>query len=109
MASWRELRCGVCGAPRIAIDDAQLIACEFCGAVYDTSARHWFDAARQTEALARAHAATFWASKAAGRFARLGEELARATPTADDRTFLEVRGSGRSGHAHRSAGRRLVR
>jgi hypothetical protein len=84
--SWRELACGVCGAPRTAIDDAQFIACEFCGAVYDVSARHWFDPQKQTDAFARTKAAAFWASKAAGRFARLGAELAKLAPA--DPIFL---------------------
>jgi hypothetical protein len=86
--SWRSVTCGVCGAPRTAIDDAQFIACEFCGAVYDVSAQRWFDPAHQTEAFARTKAAAFWGSKAAGRFARLGDELARSTPASlDDRVY----------------------
>jgi DNA-directed RNA polymerase subunit RPC12/RpoP len=85
MATWRTFACGACGAPRTTLDDTMFIACEHCGAVYDAATQRWFDPRVQTEAFARAHAATFWASTAAGRFARLGEELAALAP--DDPRF----------------------
>jgi hypothetical protein len=87
--TWRSLACGACGAPRTAMDDAQFVACEFCGAVYDVSEQRWFDATAMTEAFATTKAAVFWGSKAAGRFARLGEQLMQMPPTrTDDAVYL---------------------
>src|SRR5450432_4183833 len=87
--TWRSLACGACGAPRTAMDDAQFVACEFCGAVYDVSEQRWFDATAMTEAFATTKAAVFWGSKAAARFARLGEQMQQMPPTGpDDAMYL---------------------
>jgi len=68
------------------MDDAQFVACEFCGAVYDVSEQRWFDATAMTEAFATTKAAVFWGSKAAARFARLGEQMMNAS--SDDTEYL---------------------